>query len=496
MSHGPSGRDQTQNLFDSQAPNDPLQVATALSTAHSNRMATDASDLFSTPTVAGLVVAGLSLGAVYAFSYTRLGRILGGAGSEEDYTHTRTRGDASTRSRKGSEDDREKDAVATRSTAAVRKGRKKKGKGVEGGEGEGWGGDEAQVKTGGRRKPGGRGEAKAGVPSVVPFPRVVPGSFEGARADVGSSEALSAEAASAGDKTQKRKRTKKKQKKDKGKDGDEDKGAGSETGREVDVRHTAAHPSRSRSGDSTDASPSASGDAQPVAPRPTARGKATSLAPPTSQPHAQPRGIRPSLSFANDTDSSWTHVDRRRLRASKSADGQARSLTDAMDATSSDLASTASDSPVAERMDLDVALDTRGARADSEQRTLAERLVPRPRKTGVDEYVPVLRFFFSLVCLLSQELDHILLTTISIFCKMLISFLVCWNSPNSLLWHVSCGYSLRRTKRPSQASRGRTTEMSLRRACLSTMPMKKTKANGASSRVAIEHVILLSLSFP
>ena len=57
-----------------------------------------------------------------------------------------------------------------------------------------------------------------------------------------------------------------------------------------------------------------------------------------------------------------------------------------VDTMSSNLALTASDSPVAEHMD-NIMMNVQGARADLEQRTLTEKLIPRLRKTGVDKYV-------------------------------------------------------------------------------------------------------------
>lgn len=340
-------------------------------------MATDLLSTPSTATVAGLLVAGL--GAVYA--YTQLGT------SKRADTHTTG----------PSVDGDSHEARGT--SGATRRGRKKKkGKGVGVGDGGAEGEDKGKDKV----------EGEGGATVAVPFPRVVPGDFEGvgesAEVDttgtnVGSQEASPAGTASKrgnGGKTKTRR--KKKTKQGKGKDRDEDKEEGSETDKEVGVpgvgRATMHGP---RSGDSTDASvslsPSVSASALGSS-RAVGKGNlrvSTRLASP-SLPHAQarahapsqPREIRTSLSF--DTDGSWTHVDHHRLKTSKSTDGQARGLAEAMDVTSSDLASTASDSPVAERME-GISTDTRTARADLVQRTLAEKLVLKPRKTGVDEYV-------------------------------------------------------------------------------------------------------------
>lgn len=358
----------------------------------------------STATVAGVFVAGLSLGAVYAFNHTRLSQLLGTGTHEDTHTHsTRTSADGA---RAGDEGEVQS-AVNT-----TRKGRKKKkGKGVGVGEA---GESESGGRDGGEGKAKGKGKGKADAEDEAAV--VVPGGFEGVGAggkvdavtgmgvDVGPQEVSSAGTAfKQGDsenktktKTKKKKKAKAKAKAGESKDGDEDKEAGSRPDKEVaEVRRAAAHGPRS--GDSTDASvflsPSVSGDAL-ASSRATGKGSlgvSTRLAL-SSELHAQarahapsqPRGIRLSPSLSLDTDSSWTHVDHRRLKTSRSTDGQARGLADAMDVTSSDLASTASDSPVVERMD-NVIADMRGARVDLVERTLAEKLVPRPTKTGVDE---------------------------------------------------------------------------------------------------------------
>ena len=347
----------------------------------------DAADVLSTTALAGLVVAGVSLGAVYAFQYTPLGRLLWPADVAEDtpaQTHS-ARSNVHKGGGGGSDEGEVKDEVKTvvgsaSGTVAQKRRPRKKGKGAGVAEGEG----ESEIKS----VSGSKGEAqvRGGAPPVVPLPRVLPGDFDGVSADVGSSEASPAGMTSKqapNVKTQKKKKqkTKKQKQRQDNKDGDEDNEAGSETDKEVDVGRSVV-----RSGDSTDASvslyPSVSGDALPGSSRAATRGSLGASA--RLAPLSHSREVRPSLSF--DTDSSWTHVNHRHLKTFKSMDGHARGLADAVDTTSSDLASTASDSPVAERMD-NVTTNMQGARADLEQRTLAEKLVPRPRKTAVDEYV-------------------------------------------------------------------------------------------------------------
>ena len=336
-----------------------------------------ATDLLSTPssaTVAGLFVAGL--GAVYA--YTQLGPLLDTL-KEKDNSDTHTRADVDARN----------ESEVKR--AVVRKGKKKrKGKGV--------GGDEEEEEHEGEGK--GKGRDKDDVQGGTTV--VVPGDFEAVGAGPGSQEASLAGTISKPGQSGKTKKRKKKKTPSKVQDRDEDRDReetdeeGSETGKEVGVGRTAAHGPL-RSGDSTDADTSVSVSASTFAfSRTVGKGNlraSTRLAPPS-----QPRAIRPSLSF--DTDSSWTHVHHHRLKTSKSVDGQTTRLVDAMDVTSSDLASTEGDSPVAERTD-SVASDIRGTRADLAQRTLAEKLVPRPDATGVEEYVfsP-----FPFLCLLVSQL--------------------------------------------------------------------------------------------
>ena len=392
-------------------------------------------DLLSTATVTGLLVAGL--GAVYAYT-------------QHAHAHARA------------------DTTPQGTSEAMRKGKKKR-KGKAEGEGE-------------------------GAPVAVPFPRGVPGDFGGVgtEADVDAGANVGSQAAFLGvvsskqgndtkpkPKPKPKTKTKKKQQKKqgKGKDGDEEVGEEEMGKSEVGVDDSDMGRARARgprSGESTDASaslsPSVSAPALTSSSRAAGKGKgnlraSTRLAPPSQ---VQPREIRSSLSL--DTDSSWTHVDRRGLKtASGSIDGQSRGPTDA---TSSDVASTASESPVVERTD-GVPTDMRGARADLVQRTLAEKLVPRPRKTGVDEYV------LSFRSTLRVDAD---------------GGLACWSSLMSLPWRASCASSRGRTRRPSQASHGMIMETSSKRACSLTMPIKKTKANGASSRVDIVSVILSFLT--
>lgn len=81
---------------------------------------------------------------------------------------------------------------------------------------------------------------------------------------------------------------------------------------------------------------------------------------PASKEKAKEQTLRPAPSIDADTDGSWTRVESRAGRGTETGDS----------------------SPVAERTDND-----RPAGAVENRRTLAEKMLPKPRKTAVDEYV-------------------------------------------------------------------------------------------------------------
>lgn len=393
-----------------------------------------ATDLLSNPfaaTVAGLFVAGL--GAVYA--YTQLGPPLGTV--KDKNTHTHTRADADARN------DSEKRAASTSGTT-TRKGRKKKkGKGArEGGTG---GESESAGKDRGKGTNQDTGDAPGGAAVSVPgdFDAVSASAkmdmdAHGRSQDTSSARAVAKPGNSGKTKKQQKKKNQSKAQggdedrdkgKDKGKDKDKDKDGeeveevgseGSETGKEGGAAARGLpHSGESTDGDaSSSLSPSVATSTSAFS-RAVGKGNlraSTRVAPP-SQPHvqarvhapSQPRTIRPSLSF--DTDSSWTHVDHHRLKMTKSVDGQTRRLVDAVDMTSSDLASTASNSPVAERTD-SVSDDIRSTRAHLAQRTLADKLAPKSEETGVEEYV--LFMIFSIIIFSSVACSAFRLVLISI----------------------------------------------------------------------------------
>ncbi|KAI6098268.1 hypothetical protein EDD16DRAFT_1664371 [Pisolithus croceorrhizus] len=107
----------------------------------------------------------------------------------------------------------------------------------------------------------------------------------------------------------------------------------------------------------------------------------------------QPRLLNPDTSLKResrlqsspslDTDGSWTRVASHRL---KESDGKADvSVVVSTDFTISDVgASTAGESLVAEITDEDIG-DLTGGNVAETRRTLAEKLVPKPRRTGVED---------------------------------------------------------------------------------------------------------------
>lgn len=389
-----------------------------------------------TTTLAGLVMV---VGA--ALAYTRFGIKEGDTRVDVDEDE-------------GVEKDGEKD-VGERGEAkdGARKGRqRRKAKGGVGDDDKG----NAKGEDKGREKAKARGDVDAA--TAVPG---IPGDFDAVGsatgAGTGSQDAAASPAGTGKTEGKKRRKKKKGSRAHQGKApdghgegdghkaGDEEGGEddGSETDKEVQASGRTV-PRALRSGDSTDAdaplslsrSPSASAS---VLRGPRAVGKGNPGAPMGTRlaiPPSQPRAIRPSLSF--DTDSSWTHVDPRRFKTHMSGD--------AMEVASSDLASTESSSPVAERTE-GVADDIRGTRADLAQRTLAEKLVPRPEATGVDEYVflSVFSLFFFFWSGLSFTTGFIfiwisfgfLAFSWMVWVLILNSFffslclLACWNSPMS-----------------------------------------------------------------
>ncbi|KAF8142158.1 hypothetical protein EV363DRAFT_1149426 [Boletus edulis] len=275
-------------------------------------MATDSDvAVLSTRTVVGLVVAA-SLGAVYAFGYAPLGRLVGsgsddgsgepGSGSERVRARTTRMQMAATT--KGDVDgvlgkEGEESAVPGAGGKGRRK-RKSKSQGEGDGMGEGNAGVEAQSKGIGARVP------------AVSSTQVIPGDFEGVGADESPQETSKQPTSPKSPK--KKKKTKKQKQKAKGKEGQD---AGSdldpETGKETDVEHPGVHDPRS--GENADAlvslSPSVSGDALPGSARVMAEGshKAWPFRPP---------------GLSSDVDVSWTHVDHSHLKASTSIEGLAR----------------------------------------------------------------------------------------------------------------------------------------------------------------------------
>ncbi|KAG9318956.1 hypothetical protein JVU11DRAFT_1071 [Chiua virens] len=328
-------------------------------------------DVFSSTTMTGFLGVVAGIGAVCAYGYTQRGpltrhalRLLGGD-AVEGRTHIMG-GDGD-----GREGDRDKGAGSVRK---VRRRRRGKGTGMCGHDGEG-GGD------GGHVQGHGKADEKESTTTVLPgdFDSTVTtaGPYVGPRTTSASPITAAGTEVMAGNsgKTKKRKKKNLNQGRVRERDNDndaenkeaeedEEREASSGAGKEAGIvgGRTAAAYLVCSGDDSTDASVSFSPpvlgstlgfSSRSVAGKGHLRGSTTRPHVTSSQPQIQ---VRPSLSF--DTDSSWTHVD-------------------------PIWRPPASDSPVAERADNTT--DIRGEREDLPQRTLAEKLVPKPSKTGVDD---------------------------------------------------------------------------------------------------------------
>ncbi|KAG1752286.1 uncharacterized protein EDB91DRAFT_1101566 [Suillus paluster] len=179
-------------------------------------------------------------------------------------------------------------------------------------------------------------------PTIVPFPHVIPGEFNAVQP---SSDDQGFEAKK--DKTKKKQKKKQKQK---------------ETGAVPDV---ASERRTSQSGGDT---PGTSFDIPSGMSSPKEEEKLRS---------SQIRSSSPSF----DTDSSWTRIDTRQRTARGVKTTAASVLAITTDMTSSDVGPSTGDSSVAEAASASADAGTRG----DNRRTLAEKLLPKPRKTAVDD---------------------------------------------------------------------------------------------------------------
>jgi len=183
-------------------------------------------------------------------------------------------------------------------------------------------------------------EKPAANPTVVQFPPVVPGGF-----DV-SSAPHDTEATP--DSAPKAAKSKKKKGKKSG-------ASGAGASRPVDAMS-----------DSSATAPESSA-AAPA--RPTARARKAST--------PKPASVAPPV----DTDGSWTRVEPRRLKDPQETPPLDAGTSDAGVTTTS---ITGNSSPVAPASDEEDAGESKASTSDN-RRTLAERMLPKPRKTGVDD---------------------------------------------------------------------------------------------------------------
>ncbi|KZT64490.1 hypothetical protein DAEQUDRAFT_698641 [Daedalea quercina L-15889] len=181
------------------------------------------------------------------------------------------------------------------------------------------------------------GEQPASKPTVVSFPPVVPGSFDASSA-LADTEPTPEPAPKAG-----------KSKKKKGKK------AGAGVSRPVD----AMSESSATAPESPNAAPA----------RPTAKSRKT----PTPKPAPAPPPV--------DTDGSWTRVEPKRRKDPQEATPLDAGTSDAGITTTS---ITGNSSPTVPASDDEEAADTKASTSDN-RRTFAERMLPKPRKTGVED---------------------------------------------------------------------------------------------------------------
>ncbi|KAG1719933.1 hypothetical protein EDB19DRAFT_609676 [Suillus lakei] len=190
-------------------------------------------------------------------------------------------------------------------------------------------------------------------PTVVPFPHVIPGEFD---AVLPSSDDQNIQA-------KKNKGTKKQTKKQKQKT----------TGAAPDVASERLSSSMaSQSG----------GDV----PRTSFDMPSEMSSPKEEKERHTPQKRSSSPSF--DTDSSWTRIDTRQTtaRGAKTATGSDdQILAITTDMTSSDVGPSTGDSAFAERTDEDEYASLDAGTTGDNRRTLAEKLLPKPRKTAVDD---------------------------------------------------------------------------------------------------------------
>ncbi|KAG6916726.1 hypothetical protein DXG01_005606 [Tephrocybe rancida] len=197
------------------------------------------------------------------------------------------------------------------------------------------------------------------VPAVVAFPKVIPGGFEGTT----TPEVEATPDASKSTKSKKKKKGKL---------------VGSTTSVQQDsATSSQIQPPQPKSkGKSTPASGStASLD------KPAKKEKQTT---PTSSPDTSTRPLKKwQSSMSLDTDGSWTRVESRKGKSGPSVDVTTTSASEADPATGTS-------SPVAERTDADAEEEgeehlytQEGTSTTEQRRPLAERMLPKPRKTGV-----------------------------------------------------------------------------------------------------------------
>ncbi|KAG6900038.1 hypothetical protein C0993_003830 [Termitomyces sp. T159_Od127] len=199
-------------------------------------------------------------------------------------------------------------------------------------------------------------------PIVVPFPTVIPGALDGT---------ITPEPETASSDAPRSTKSKKKKK---------SKVASSATTKQPD----SATPSQ------TESKPKASTNKDKSKNKDTGKPTIPPSTSTTSSPQAATRQLnKVQSSVSIDTDGSWTRVESHRNKSARSVDVTTTSASEADPATGTS-------SPLAERTDIDVEPDiddddhffTRSSNPQ-QRRPLAERMLPKPRKTGVESMLEV-----------------------------------------------------------------------------------------------------------
>lgn len=198
-----------------------------------------------------------------------------------------------------------------------------------------------------------------------------------------------------------------------------------------------------------------------------AQSDSSATAPESSTPVPRPAAKRKSTPVI-EADGPWTRVEARKRIATQQqpASGSSGAPEPAASDTGITTSVTGTSSPVTERTEDEQALGT-----EDNRRTLAERLLPKPRKTHVEECV------------------HAGFLVIDFIADIIA---VCWKRQTYPRLHALCAYSRVQTNDLWQGSRGLTMRMSMSRGSLQTMLTARKKAGGSSRAPALAQVCIFN----